>query len=239
MRVRIRAGLVCGSAALLLAVAARSPARRGSRSRTFSWSIEAGAERTDNIGRTATNDAIETIGIVGLGPGHRYASGRACTPNIAADLEYRDISTTRSRARSPAAWMRSWRFRADPGALHLGARRQLRTDLQQSPGCRHARQPRAVQLPVDRARHHAAARHAHAAAGLRALVRYLPRRGRRGQQRLIGNVGAGRMLSEHAYRVAQWLLVADRVRRSELFADYETRAAFLRLDREGAAPRCR
>jgi hypothetical protein len=89
MRVRIREGLICGSVALLLAADPAAGAEETVLEDQFGWSIEAGAERSDNIARTDTDELDETTGILGLGLNIITQRPRLAS-NIAADLEYRD-----------------------------------------------------------------------------------------------------------------------------------------------------
>lgn len=87
MRVRGKGGLVCGSVAALLVagplLAAEEPDQQ------FSWYTEAGAKRSDNIARTATDELDETIAIGRLGLDIEADRPRL-DADIAADLEYRD-----------------------------------------------------------------------------------------------------------------------------------------------------
>lgn len=89
VRVRVREGLICGSVALLLAADPAAGAEEVPLEDQFGWSIEAGAERSDNIGRTDTDELNETTGILGLGLNIITNRPRLAS-NIVADLEYRD-----------------------------------------------------------------------------------------------------------------------------------------------------
>ena len=89
MRVRRREGLIFGSVALLMAVQAAFGAEEKPVENVFGWTVDVGAERSDNIARSATNEISETTGIIGLGLNIISERPRLDT-NIAADLDYRD-----------------------------------------------------------------------------------------------------------------------------------------------------
>jgi len=88
MRVRGKGGLVCGSVGLLLAVSQGAVAQ-DEPAEKFSWYTELGAELSDNIARTPTNEIDETVGIGRLGLDIETKRPRLAA-DIAADLEYRD-----------------------------------------------------------------------------------------------------------------------------------------------------
>jgi hypothetical protein len=88
MRVRGKSGLVCGSVGLLLAVSQGAVAQ-DQPTEVFSWYTELGAEKSDNIARTPTDEIDETTGIGRLGLDIETKRPRL-QADIAADLEYRD-----------------------------------------------------------------------------------------------------------------------------------------------------
>lgn len=87
MRVRGKSGLVCGSVGLLLAVSQGAGAQE--QQEQFSWYTEIGAESSDNIARTPTDEIDETTGIGRVGLDIETKRPRL-EADIAADLEYRD-----------------------------------------------------------------------------------------------------------------------------------------------------
>jgi hypothetical protein len=109
MRVHVTGGLICGLAGLLLAASPswgaqqqqqqpqaqkpqskqEKPQQQTTVENQFGWSVDVGAERSDNIARTDTDELSETTGILGLGINLISERPRLST-NVSADLEYRD-----------------------------------------------------------------------------------------------------------------------------------------------------
>jgi hypothetical protein len=101
-------GLICGLMGLLLASPSwaqqqqqpqaqkpqskqqqQKPQQQTTVENQFGWSVDVGAERSDNIARTDTDELSETTGIFGLGLNIISERPRLST-NISGDLEYRD-----------------------------------------------------------------------------------------------------------------------------------------------------
>lgn len=79
-------GVICGSVGLWLAIPQAFAQEQEQR---FGWSAELGAEHSDNIARTDTNELDETIAIGRLGL-DILANRPRFNAEVAADLQYRD-----------------------------------------------------------------------------------------------------------------------------------------------------
>lgn len=90
MRVHVKSVMMCGASVLGLAMLAPALAQQGAeRPERYSWSAEVGAEYSDNIAQTATNELDETIAIGRLGLDLATDRPRF-DADIVADLQYRD-----------------------------------------------------------------------------------------------------------------------------------------------------
>jgi hypothetical protein len=230
MRVPVRGGLVCGSAALLLVASSLAVAQEPGEQ--FSWSTEAGAERSDNVGRTATNEREETVGILGLNL-TLVSDRRRLDSNVAAALEYRDYVDTEFESELAGGLDASFGFSIIP--------RNFIWVLDDNYG-QLAKDRQVADTPDNREQVN------YFSTGPDIIIPLGPRTqfqisGRwsdtyleetdEDNNAVMGSVALARFLSEHTTLSLNASATDTKFDEPELFAGYQTRQAFLRLDLNG------
>lgn len=231
MRMRVRGGLVCGSAALWLAVSPLASAQEPGEQ--FNWSVKAGAERSDNIGRVATNETNETVGIVGLDL-NLVSDRRRLDSNISAALEYREYldSDFKSEIAGGADaeldfWVIPERFMwaVDDNYGQIAKDRQVADTPANREQVNYFTTGPDIILPLGpRTQLQVSGRWSDT---------YLEATDE-DNNAVVGNVALARLLSEHATVSLNASMSDTEFDNSELFAGYQTRQLFLRLSLNGA-----
>jgi hypothetical protein len=229
MRVRTSGRLVCASMGLLLAASQAGAQEPGEQ---FNWSTEIGAERSDNVGRTATNERNETTAIVGLNL-NLVSDRRRLDSNISAALEYRDYLDTDFESELAGGLDAQLQFSLIPERLmwtvddnygQLAKDRQVADTPDNREQVNYFSTGPDIVIPLGpRTQIQASARWSDT---------YLEETDEDNNS-TFGNLALARLLSEKATISLNGSLSETEFDHEELFAGYETRQLFLRLELNG------